>query len=153
MEPLPAIFDVQVHLGGLTDQDLKDLAFFGVDAAVAVTGDDEPQGDGQELYEHLERMVTTAPARLRQAGIAPFLALGIHPRRIPSSGFHEVLARMPALFDRGRVVAIGAIGLQEGGAREEQAFLAQVELARGLDLPVIVHTPERDKLRLVRRAL
>lgn len=153
VEPLPPIFDAQIHLGGLTDQDLKDLAFFGVDGAVAVAGDDAPEGDAQDLFEHLERMVTAGPPRLRKAAIAPFLALGVHPRRLPASGFAELLSRLPALCDRGRVVAIGAIGLQEGGAREEQAFLAQVELARGLELPVIVHTPERDKARHLRRVL
>lgn len=151
--PLPPIFDAQIHLEGLSDQDLKDLAFFGVDAALAVAGDDVPPGDGRELFEHFEALVTAGPPRMRQAGIAPFLALGVHPRRIPSSGFQELLARMPELFDLGRVVAVGAIGLQEGGDREEQAFLAQLELAAGLDLPVIVHTPERDKARIVRRTL
>lgn len=153
MEPPPPIFDAQIHLGGLSDQDLRDLAFFGVEAALAIAGDDAPAGDGRELFEHFEELVTAGPPRLRQAGIAPFLALGVHPRRIPTSGFQELLARLPELFDKGRVVAIGAIGLQEGGAREERAFLAQLELAAGIELPVIVHTPERDKPRVVRRTL
>ncbi|HWV38746.1 MAG TPA: TatD family hydrolase [Vulgatibacter sp.] len=153
MEPLPAIFDAQIHLGGLADQDLKDLAYFGVDAAVAVAGDDAPAGDGRELFAHLEELVTAGTTRMRQAGIAPFFALGVHPRRIPSAGFQELVARMPELFDKGRVVAIGAIGLQEGGAREESAFQTQLELAASLELPVIVHTPEHDKPRMVRRTL
>lgn len=137
----------------LSDQDLRDLAFFGVEAAVAVAGDDAPDGVGRDHIDYLERLVRDETARLRQAGIAPFVAVGVHPRRIPSQGFAEVLARLPGLFDLGPVVAIGSIGLASGGPREEAVFQAQLELAVSLDLPVIVHLPEQEKLRIVRRSL
>lgn len=50
-----------------------------------------------------------------------------------------------------RVVAIGEIGLDLSGrsaplAAQESAFLAQLELAKGLELPVVVHVREAGSL-------
>lgn len=155
MKAPPPIFDAQIRVGPLTDQDLADLRFFGVRGAVAVAGDDAPAGTAQELLDYLEEMVARGSRRLRRAGIAPFFALGVHPRRIPERGFEEVLARFPELTQRARVVAIGPIGLSEGGEEEEEeeVFSRQLEMATSLDLPVMVSLPRRENLRLARRIL
>jgi predicted metal-dependent TIM-barrel fold hydrolase len=51
------------------------------------------------------------------------------------------------------VAAIGEVGLHHGGSHEEEVFLEQLALARQLNVPVLVHTPSRDKERLTRRLL
>jgi hypothetical protein len=51
------------------------------------------------------------------------------------------------------VVAIGEIGYDEQSAAEERFFAAQVELARTLGLPVLIHTPHRDKKRGTERSI
>ena len=43
------------------------------------------------------------------------------------------------------VVAIGEIGYDEQTALEDKYYRAQLELAKELDLPVMIHTPHRDK--------
>ena len=65
----------------------------------------------------------------------------------------EILAALPGYFGSGKVVALGELGLQRGGNAEEVAFLDQLELARKLKLPVLVHTPVVDKERITRRVL
>jgi predicted metal-dependent TIM-barrel fold hydrolase len=79
--------------------------------------------------------------------------LGIHPRRIPWRGLEALLADLPEFLGRRHVVALGSIGLEEGGSREEMVFSRQLELARELRLPVVVHTPWRAKERITRRAV
>ena len=74
------------------------------------------------------------------------VAVGVHPHRAESWN-DDVSAMVDRLARDGRVVAIGEIGIDlsgRSGAREaqERAFLAQLELARALDLPVIVHVRE-----------
>jgi predicted metal-dependent TIM-barrel fold hydrolase len=51
------------------------------------------------------------------------------------------------------VVAIGEIGFDEQSAREEKYFRAQIELAKELDLPIMIHTPHRDKKRGTSRSM
>ncbi|MCL6512614.1 MAG: TatD family hydrolase [Anaerolineae bacterium] len=83
-------------------------------------------------------------------------AVGIHPN--DAAGFGEShLAELRALASAPSVVAIGEIGLDyhwQIVPREEQAraFVAQLGLARELDLPVIVHCREAydDALELLR---
>lgn len=148
-----SLLDAQIHLGALSDQDLRDLRYFGVGGAVAVCGDDLPAGEGKDILAYLSRLLVEGSARLRAAGIAPFFAVGVPPGRIPDRGFEEVLSEIPALAELARVVAIGAIGLREGGEEEEEVFQRQLELASSLALPLVVATPAREKERLTRRTL
>lgn len=147
------IFDAQVHASGLSDQDLADLVFFGVTGALCVAGDEVPEATAEALLADLEARVAEEPVRLRRAGLEAFLALGVHPARVPERGLAEVLARLAALLGAPRVVAVGSIGLERGGPAEEDAFARQLELARDLRRRVIVHTPARDKQRITRRVL
>lgn len=84
-----------------------------------------------------------------------FVAAGIHPHDAETwtPGSEErlrELARLP------RVVAIGECGLDyyyDHSPRDQQiaAFRAQIRIARGLDLPLIIHTrdAEADTIRLL----
>lgn len=150
---LPAIFDAGIHPFFLPDADLRDLAFFGVGGALLVLGDEVDVQEPEDLLAAWERLVREETARFRRAGIAPFVALGIHPRRIPAHGLERLLADLPALFDEARVVAVGPAGLERGGAREEEIFLRQLDLAQSLGSRLVVRTPERDKARHTRRLL
>ena len=51
------------------------------------------------------------------------------------------------------VVAIGEIGYDEQTPLEDKYFRAQLELAKELDLPVMIHTPHRDKKRGTTRSM
>ena len=51
------------------------------------------------------------------------------------------------------VVAIGEIGYDEQTDAEDKYFRLQLELAKELDLPVMIHTPHRDKKRGTTRSM
>jgi predicted metal-dependent TIM-barrel fold hydrolase len=51
------------------------------------------------------------------------------------------------------VVAVGEVGYDDMTAEEDRYFSQQVELARAHELPVLVHTPHRDKKRGTERSL
>jgi len=51
------------------------------------------------------------------------------------------------------VVAIGEIGYDEQTELEDRYFRQQLELAKELDLPVMIHTPHRDKKRGTSRSM
>jgi TatD DNase family protein len=71
------------------------------------------------------------------------VAVGIHPHRAATLD-DAALSALRALAVDGRVVAIGEIGIDLSGRSaprdvQERAFLAQLELADELRLPVVVH--------------
>lgn len=146
-------FDAQLEPLALRQGDLDDLRFFGVVGALACAGDAAAPATRESVRGAWDALVPAALRRLRRAGIAGFAAVGIHPRCIPWRGLEALFAEMPDFLGRRHVVAVGTIGLEEGGPREEAVFARQLELARELRLPVVVHTPWRRKERLTRRAL
>ena len=82
-----------------------------------------------------------------------FVAVGCHPNE--ASGFdNSVLADLKALAKHRKCVAIGETGLdyyrdRASRADQQKAFRAQIELARELNKPVVIHTraAEDDTLR------
>lgn len=77
-----------------------------------------------------------------------YATAGIHPHSAAEASA-EALEGIRALATNPRVVAIGETGLDyhyDFAPREVQrdAFVAQIQIARDLDLPVIVHSREAD---------
>lgn len=150
---VPPFFDAHLHPWGLTDADVDSLRLFGLTAAL-VTADHAPADPTpRAILEHFDSILEVQLPRLERRGIRAFAALGVDPRCIPAKGMPEVLAALPGYFASGKVVAIGEVGLQRGGDREENALLAQLELSEKLKVPVLVHTPYLEKERVTRRAL
>ena len=146
------LVDLHLHADGISSEDLATLAYFGVKAAVTCARD-AGAGSALDLRRHWDELVQIETRRLESAGIRPFVALALHPSRIPWHGVGELLHRLPHYFDDPRVVALGELGLQDGGDREEEIFTRQLVLAARLEKPVIVHTPGREKLQRTRRML
>lgn len=151
MAPKPFV-DLHLHAEGLSDRDLATLAFFGLQAAVTCAHD-PGASTADELRKHWDDLVQTQSARLKKHGIRPLIALAVHPSRIPWHGVDALLHRLPHYFDDRRVVALGELGLQDGGEREEEILLRQLALCAQLERPAIVHTPNREKLARTRRIL
>src|SRR5438105_11628790 len=119
------LVDLHLHADGISAQDLATLAYFGVRAAVTCARD-AGAGSARDLQRHWDELVQVQTVRLEEAGIRPMVALALHPGNIPWHGADELLQRLPHYFDDPRLVALGELGLQEGGEREEEIFLRQL---------------------------
>ncbi len=146
-------FDAELHAVALRPGDLADLRWFGVAGALLSSGDAARGASTREGVQRSWEAQTGALAHLRRAGLTGLMAVGIHPSCIPVRGLEALLAELPRFLGRPRVVALGAVGLEAGGEREEEVLNRQLALARDLRLPVIVHTPWREKERVTRRVL
>lgn len=74
-----------------------------------------------------------------------YAAVGVHPEAVEGPLDPADLAALARLAKEPRVVAIGEVGLDRSPGRpdlrhQEAAFRAQVELAQGLRLPLLVHS-------------
>jgi TatD DNase family protein len=78
-----------------------------------------------------------------------YAAIGRHPNA--ATGFDDAdLAELEALAAHERCVAIGETGLdylRDGAPKEDQmrAFIAQIELARRVGKPLVIHTRDADE--------
>lgn len=75
-----------------------------------------------------------------------YAAVGIHPDEVGALN-EETFADMRTLFGHKKVVAVGEIGLDyywdnEPHEIQKEWFVRQLELARELDLPVLIHSRE-----------
>ncbi len=150
---MTSFFDADLHPLALRRGDLEDLLYFGVSGALAPSGDDSGPATRDGLRRAWDALARDCVRRMGRAGLAGRAAVGIHPRRIPWRGLEALLQELPDWLGLPRVLAVGSVGLDEGGEREEVVFVRQLELARELRLPVVVHTPWRTKERITRRTL
>jgi predicted metal-dependent TIM-barrel fold hydrolase len=86
--------------------------------------------------------------RASQFGIRHFCTIGLNPKEANNPKLSdEVLALLPRYLEKDGVVAVGEIGFDDQTDAEESCFAKQIELARAHNLPILIHTPHRDKKR------
>ena len=86
--------------------------------------------------------------RAGQFGIRHYCTIGLNPKEANDEGLaREVLEILPRFAVKEGVVALGELGYDDQSALEDRFLRAQIELAKELELPIMVHTPHRDKKR------
>jgi hypothetical protein len=92
--------------------------------------------------------------RASQFGIRHHCTIGLNPKEANDDELRKgVLEVLPRFLAKDGVVAVGEIGFDAMTKAEEEALVAQLEMAAEHDLPVLVHTPHRDKAAGTRRTL
>jgi predicted metal-dependent TIM-barrel fold hydrolase len=92
--------------------------------------------------------------RSQQFGIWHFCTMALNPREANDDRVNDaVMELLPRYLEKNSVLGVGEIGLDDQTPKEEKYFIAQLELARRHDLPVLVHTPHRDKKRGFERSI
>jgi predicted metal-dependent TIM-barrel fold hydrolase len=92
--------------------------------------------------------------RASQFGIRHFCTIALNPKEANNEDIAAgVIELMPRYLEKDGVVAVGEVGFDDMTKAEEKYFFAQLELARSFELPVLVHTPHRDKKRGTERTI
>jgi predicted metal-dependent TIM-barrel fold hydrolase len=149
------IFDPHVHMTSRTTADYRAMAEAGVTAVLEPAfwlG--QPRTHVASFEDYFASLVGWERFRAAQFGIDHFCALGLNPKEANDTGLADaVLAVLPRWLEKDGVVAVGELGFDDQTPAEERAFLRQVALACAHDLPILVHTPHRDKRRGTERTL
>jgi predicted metal-dependent TIM-barrel fold hydrolase len=86
--------------------------------------------------------------RAGQFGIRHYCMIGLNPKEANNEELAEaVMEILPRFAAREGVVAIGELGYDEQTSLEDRYLRAQIELAKEYELPIMIHTPHRDKKR------
>lgn len=98
--------------------------------------------------DHLSSIIGFERFRAGQFCIRHYCTVGLDSKEANNEELAEgVTEILPHFALEEGAVAIGEIGCDEQTELEDRYFRLQLELAEELDLPVMIHTPHRDKKR------
>jgi predicted metal-dependent TIM-barrel fold hydrolase len=149
------IFDPHVHMTSRTTDDYEAMAKAGILAIVEPAfwlG--QPRTSAGSFVDYFNSILGWERFRASQFGIRHFCTIGLNPKEANNPKLaEEVLGLLPRFLDKSGVVAVGEIGYDDQTDAEDRFFAKQFEMAREFGLPVLVHTPHRDKKRGTERTI
>ncbi|HKA67521.1 MAG TPA: TatD family hydrolase [Actinomycetes bacterium] len=148
------IFDPHIHMTSRTTNDYEAMYAAGVRALVEPAfwlG--QPRTSIGSFCDYFDGLVGWERFRAAQFGIRHHCTIALNPKEANDPQCAAVLDVLPRYLAKDGVVAVGEVGFDSMTAEEEKAFAHQLELAGEHDLPVLVHTPHRDKAAGTRRTL
>ncbi|HZN86034.1 MAG TPA: TatD family hydrolase [Burkholderiales bacterium] len=114
----------------------------------------QPRTNVGSYLDYLSSIVGFERFRASQFGMRHYCTIGLNSKEANNQELAEgVMELIPRFALKEGVVAIGEIGYDEQTPLEDKYFRLQLELAKKLDLPVMIHTPHRDKKRGTTRSM
>jgi predicted metal-dependent TIM-barrel fold hydrolase len=149
------LFDPHIHMTSRTTMDYEAMAAAGIAALVEPSfwlG--QPRTHVGTFEDYFSGLLGWERFRASQFGIRHFCTLSLNPKEANNARVAPgVIGLLPRYLGKDGVVAVGEIGYDDLTPEEDKYFAAQLELALRFDLPVLVHTPHRDKKRGTERSL
>jgi predicted metal-dependent TIM-barrel fold hydrolase len=149
------LFDPHIHMTSRTTDDYQAMAAAGIAALVEPAfwlG--QPRTHVGTFEDYFLSLVGWERFRAQQFGIRHYCTLALNPKEANNPRVADgVLALLPRYLEKDGVVAVGEIGYDDQTPAEDKYFAAQLELARAHKLPVLIHTPHRDKQRGTERTI
>ena len=141
------IFEPHAHMTSRTTDDYEAMAAAGVKALVEPAfwlG--QPRTSVGSFIDYFNSLLGWERFRAAQFGIRHHCTIGLNPKEANDDALRrEVIEILPRFLAKDGVVAVGEIGFDAMTAGEEEALVVQLGLALEHELPVLVHTPHRDK--------
>jgi len=149
------LIDPHAHMISRTTDDYEAMAASGVVAVIEPAfwlG--QPRTNVGSYLDYLSSIVGFERFRAGQFGIRHYCTIGLNSKEANDEALAEgVMELIPRFALKEGVVAIGEIGYDEQTALEDKYYRLQLELAKKLELPVMIHTPHRDKKRGTTRSM
>ncbi|PSO66494.1 MAG: hydrolase TatD [Cyanobacteria bacterium SW_6_48_11] len=139
--------DPHIHLSARTTYDYMVMRESGIVAVIEPAfwlG--QPRTSVNTFQDYFNSLVGWERFRAGQFGIRHYCTIGLNPKEANNEALAEdVMELLPLYVCKEGVVAIGEIGYDDMTETEDKYFCQQLELAKELDMLVLVHTPHRNK--------
>jgi uncharacterized protein len=147
--------DPHAHMISRTTDDYQAMARAGVVALIEPAfWIGQPRTNLGSYVDYLSTIIGFERFRAGQFGIRHYCCVGLNAKEANNEALAEaVMEVLPHFAAKEAVVAIGEIGYDEQTAPEDKYLRAQIELAKELELPIMIHTPHRDKKRGTTRTM
>jgi predicted metal-dependent TIM-barrel fold hydrolase len=149
------IIDPHAHMISRTTDDYEAMARAGVVAVIEPAfWIGQPRTNLGSYVDYLSTIIGFEQFRAGQFGIRHYCCIGLNSKEANNEALADaVMEVLPHFAAKDGVVAIGEIGYDEQTTLEDRYLRAQIELAKELELPIMIHTPHRDKKRGTTRTM
>lgn len=149
------LIDPHAHMISRTTDDYEAMAASGVVAVIEPAfWVGQPRTHVGTYIDYLSAIIGFERFRAGQFGIRHYCTVGLNSKEANNEELAEaVMEILPRFALKEGVVGIGEIGYDEQTELEDKYFRLQLELAKELELPVMIHTPHRDKKRGTTRSM
>ena len=139
--------DPHVHMISRTTDDYEAMRDAGVVAVIEPAfWVGQPRTSLGSFRDYFSWIVGWERFRAGQFGIRHYCTMGLNAKEANNEPLaEEVMELLPRYVCKEGVVAIGEIGYDDMTQAEEKYFHQQLDLAKELDMLVLVHTPHRNK--------
>jgi uncharacterized protein len=141
--------DPHAHMISRTTSDYEAMARAGVVAVIEPAfWIGQPRTNLGSYVDYLSTIIGFEKFRAGQFGIRHYCCVALNPKEANNEALAEaVMEVLPHFAVKENVVAIGELGYDEQTALEDKYLRRQIELAKEVELPIMIHTPHRDKKR------
>jgi predicted metal-dependent TIM-barrel fold hydrolase len=149
------LFDPHIHMTSRTTDDYQAMAASGIAAIVEPAfWVGQPRNHVGTFEDYFLSLLGWERFRSQQFGIRHFCTLALNPKEANNPKVSDgVITLLRKYLEKDGVVAVGEVGYDDQTDAEDHYFRLQMELAREYALPVLIHTPHRDKRRGTERTL
>lgn len=148
------IFDPHIHMTSRTTDDYEAMYDAGVRALVEPSfwlG--QPRTSVGSYVDYFDALIGWERFRAAQFGIRHHCTIALNPKEANDARCREVLPELDRYLAKDGVVAVGETGYDSMTDEEDAVFRHHLRLAVEHGLPVMVHTPHRDKAEGTKRTL
>lgn len=141
------LFDHHIHMTSRTTDDYQAMAAAGIAAIIEPSfWVGQPRTHVGTFEDYFLSLVGWERFRAGQFGIRHFCTIGLNPKEANNPDVAPgVMALLPLYLEKESCVAVGEIGFDDQTPAEMRYFEEQLQLAIEHELPVLIHTPHRDK--------
>ena len=141
------ILDPHIHMTSRTTDDYAAMANAGIVAVIEPAfwlG--QPRTHAGSFVDYFNALLGWERFRASQFGIRHFCTMALNPKEANNPKVaDEVIEILPRYLSKEGVVAVGEVGYDDQTDAEQKYLIRQIELAGEFELPVLIHTPHRDK--------
>lgn len=139
--------DPHIHMSSRTTDDYTAMQNAGIVAVIEPAfwlG--QPRTNVGSFQDYFSSLIGWERFRAQQFGIRHYCTIGLNSKEANNPALAEqVMELLPLYACKEGVVAIGEIGYDDMTEAEDKYFRLQLDLAKEINLPVMIHTPHRDK--------
>ncbi len=147
--------DPHIHVVSRTTDDYEAMRKAGIVAVIEPAfwlG--QPRTEVGSFKDYFSTLVGWERFRASQFGIIHYCTMGLNSKEANNVALAEqVMELLPLYVGKEGVVAIGEIGYDDQTEAEDRFYRLQLELAKDVNLPVLIHTPHRDKKKGTTRSM
>jgi len=139
--------DPHIHMTARTTYDYLIMRESGIVAVIEPAfWMGQPRTHVGTFQDYFSSLVGWERFRSAQFGIRHYCTIGLNPKEANNEALAEqVMELLPLYACKEGVVAIGEIGYDDATPAEDKCFRQQLELAKELEMVVLIHTPHRNK--------